>query len=653
VATAEPGAVVGGRYQLERPIGTGGMAKVWLAHDRLLDRRVAVKILAERYASDPGFVERFRREASAAAGLSHPNIVTVYDRGEADGSYYIVMEHLPGPDLKVIIRQHGRLAPRQAVDAALQVLAALSAAHRRDVIHRDIKPQNVLVAEDGHLKVTDFGIARAGDDAGMTEVGSVIGTAQYLSPEQARGEEVSPASDCYSVGILLYEMLTGRVPFDGDKPVAIAVRQINEAAISPRLLVPQIPPQLNEIVMKALEKRPGNRYRTAEEFTRALMEVRPTLPAPAEDATQVLAAVETPTPTRIMAPTTQPTRIATGRTPVPPPPPRRRRTPIILAMLALVLFAGAATVYLFTDVGRAARIEIPAVGGLSEDVAEQRLLEDGFRIGPRREQNDSTVRSGFVIGSDPSEGSRAEKGSEVVLVVSSGPARKSLPDVTGRAFEDAERELTTEGFDVVRGDDEFSEQDPGTVARQDPKGNETVDAGRTVTLFVSKGQDLVKVPNLALKNRSEAARILEDAGLELGDETSRETSRRDPGTIVDQDPKAGTRAPKGSAVDITVASAQRTISMPDVRRNDNISARQKLQANGFSDPTADPDDCAEPDGTVVGQDPPPGTQVDPENTPVHLTVSDGTGAAPCLPATSGSVEPPGTTTAAQPLPGSG
>ena len=188
MATVEPGAVIGGRYQLIRAIGTGGMAKVWLAHDRLLDREVAVKILAERYASDPDFVERFRREASAAAGLSHPNIVTVYDRGETDGSYYIVMEHLPGPDLKDIIRQRGRLAPRQAVDAALQVLAALSAAHRRNVIHRDIKPQNVLVSEDGHLKVTDFGIARAGDDAGVTEVGSVIGTAQYLSPEQARGE---------------------------------------------------------------------------------------------------------------------------------------------------------------------------------------------------------------------------------------------------------------------------------------------------------------------------------------------------------------------------------------------------------------------------------------------------------------------------------
>jgi serine/threonine protein kinase len=217
-----PGGVVDGRYELGRQLGAGGMARVYLAHDRLLDREVAVKVLAERYASDPAFVERFRREASAAAGLNHPNIVSVYDRGEADGSYYIVMEYLDGPDLKQVIRGRGHLTPAESVDAALQILSALRAAHRRDVIHRDVKPQNVMVAEDGRLKVTDFGIARAGADSSMTEVGSVIGTAQYLSPEQARGEEVTAASDCYAVGIVLYEMLTGRVPFDGERPVAVA-----------------------------------------------------------------------------------------------------------------------------------------------------------------------------------------------------------------------------------------------------------------------------------------------------------------------------------------------------------------------------------------------------------------------------------------------
>jgi len=276
----QSGNVINGRYALERQIGLGGMASVWLADDRLLGRKVALKILSERYAADPNFVERFRREASAAASLSHQNIVAVYDRGEAADSYYIVMEHLPGPDLKQIIRKHGRLEPVHCVDAALQILAALTAAHRRDLIHRDIKPQNVLVSHDGQLKVTDFGIARAGDEFDMTEAGSVIGTAQYLSPEQARGDEVTTASDCYSVGIVLYEMLTGRVPFDGDTPVSIAMRQVNDTPVAPNMIVPTIPDELNAIVMKALEKRPSNRYRTAEEFSAALRAVRPLLPPP-------------------------------------------------------------------------------------------------------------------------------------------------------------------------------------------------------------------------------------------------------------------------------------------------------------------------------------------------------------------------------------
>ncbi len=380
MATVEPGMVISGRYELQHTIGSGGMSKVWLAHDRLLDRNVAVKILSDRYASDPDFVERFRREASAAAGLSHPNIVGVYDRGESAGSYYIVMEHLPGPDLKAIIRQRGRLDPRQAVDAALQVLSALSASHRRNIIHRDIKPQNVLVAEDGLLKVTDFGIARAGEERGMTEIGAVIGTAQYLSPEQARGEEVTPASDCYAVGILLYEMLTGKVPFDGDTPVSIAMRQINEAPLAPRVALPQLSPALNDVVMKALEKRPGARFRTAEEFTQALLAVRETLPESVEDPTQVLAAGPGGTGgTRIITgpitnhPTAA-TRMQTRATPPPAPSPHRRRRGVLIgAILALLVLAGGAAAYLFTDIGRDTRVTIPTVRGELEADATAEL----------------------------------------------------------------------------------------------------------------------------------------------------------------------------------------------------------------------------------------------------------------------------------------
>ena len=228
-----PGEIVGGRYEIIELLGSGGMANVYRAHDPQLGRDVAVKILASRYTADPAFVERFRREASAAAQLNHPNIVQVFDRGEADGTYFIVMEYLVGPDLKSVIRTRGALPPLEAIDNTQQILAALAAAHRRDVIHRDIKPQNVMLASDGTLKVTDFGIARAGSGGDMTEAGSVIGTAQYLSPEQAHGGELTSASDCYSAGIVLYEMLTGRVPFDGERPVVVAMKQINEPPVPP------------------------------------------------------------------------------------------------------------------------------------------------------------------------------------------------------------------------------------------------------------------------------------------------------------------------------------------------------------------------------------------------------------------------------------
>ena len=644
MATVEPGTVIGGRYQLEKTIGTGGMAKVWLAHDRLLDRRVAVKILADRYASDPGFVERFRREASAAAGLSHPNIVTVYDRGETDGSYYIVMEHLPGPDLKEIVRQRGKLAPRQAVDAALQILAALSAAHRRNVIHRDIKPQNVLVAEDGHLKVTDFGIARAGDDAGMTEVGSVIGTAQYLSPEQARGEDVTTASDCYSTGIVLYELLTGRVPFDGEKPVAIAMRQINEVPVAPRVIVPQIPPPLNEIVMKALEKRPGSRYRTAEEFSNALLRVRPSLPEPVEDATQVLAAMESPATTRIIAQNTAATRVVPRQNSMPPPPTRRRRGPVIGVIIALLVLAAGASAYLLTDIGRASKVTVPTVRGESPSSATSRLREAGFKVRPEP-RNDPVIARDLAIGTNPAADTKAAKGDTVLLFVSLGPARGVVPGEIGKTYDDAALDLVRLNF-VPKKEPVFSDKPLDEVVAQDKGPGSTIDEGETVTLSVSKGPDLVEVPPLSLERQADAENLLDEAGLKLGKVTARETSKREPGLVLAQKPLAGKNVPRGSPVDIVVSTTPKpkTTAMPDVVGNQADSARAKLKAAGFGDPTSDFASDPAAEGTVIAQDPAPNTQVDPTKITVNITVSTGPVPAPADPGA-------GATTGAQPLPG--
>ena len=400
----QPGDVIADRYELGRQLGAGGMARVYVAHDRLLDREVAVKVLSEPYASDPQFVERFRREASAAAGLNHPNIVAVYDRGQVDGAYYIVMEYLPGPDLKQVIRRRGPLPAGDAIDNALQILSALGAAHRRDVIHRDVKPQNVMVSEEGHLKVTDFGIARAGAQREMTEAGSVIGTAQYLSPEQARGDEVTAASDCYAVGIVLYEMLTGKVPFDAERPVAVAMKQITEPPTPPRELVPGIPPTLEAVVLRSLAKRPSERYRTAEEFSRALLDARGEIEGTTGSTRGMPGVATMPTEaTSVMGQPTAATRVQRAGGAPPPsedPPRRRRRWPWVVAAL-VVLIAIAGVAYAVMSGGDdTPMVTVPDVTSQPVARAEKTLTDLKFEVTTRTQVNANTAE-GRVIRTTP------------------------------------------------------------------------------------------------------------------------------------------------------------------------------------------------------------------------------------------------------------
>ncbi len=384
-----PGDLIGDRYEVRRLLGTGGMAQVWLGHDRVLDRPVAIKILSERYAADPAFVERFRREASAAAGLNHPNIVSVYDRGEADGSYYIVMEHLEGPELKQVLRDSGPLPAGQAIDLCQQILGALGAAHRRDIVHRDVKPQNVLLSKGGLLKVTDFGIARAGAESDMTVDGSVIGTAQYLSPEQARGDDVTAASDCYSVGIVLYEMLTGQVPFDGEKPVAVAMQQVSDPPDDPRTLRGDISPELAAVVLKALAKRPSDRYRTADEFARALEEVRPA--GSGEQSTQVMTA------------RTQPTRIQRRAAATTPPPAQRSPVALVITLSLIALVLLGLGLFLIGDGipgGGDDTVTVPDVVGETQAVAEAAVRGAGLEFESVPETDENTP-VGQVIRTRP------------------------------------------------------------------------------------------------------------------------------------------------------------------------------------------------------------------------------------------------------------
>ncbi len=341
-----------GRYRIVRKLGSGGMADVYLAEDEELGRRVAVKILNDRHANDESFVERFRREAKNAAGLSHPNIVSIYDRGEAEGTYYIAMEYLDGRSLKELVVARGPLPTGDAIQFTRQVLGALRFAHRKGVVHRDIKPHNVMADADGRLKVTDFGIARAGVSQ-MTEAGSIIGTAQYLSPEQARGAAVDQRSDLYSVGILLYEMLTGTVPFTGDSPVEIAMKHLSDTPRPPSLQRPEIPPDLDMVVLRALAKNPDDRFQTAEEMDAELDRVAQGVGVTAETADAATAVLSgtalSNAPTAVVPPRRPPAAARPSYRYADPPARRRPIWPWLLALL-LVVLAGVAGVYAYGQI---------------------------------------------------------------------------------------------------------------------------------------------------------------------------------------------------------------------------------------------------------------------------------------------------------------
>lgn len=635
-----PGEILGGRYEIIEQLGQGGMARVYRAHDPRLGRDVAVKVLSARYAADPTFVERFRREASAAARLNHPNIVQVFDRGEAGGTYFIVMEHLPGPDLKQIIRRDGAMDPVLAVDNALQILAALATAHRNDVIHRDVKPQNVLRSHDGTLKVTDFGIARAGAYSDVTEAGSVIGTAQYLSPEQARGGEVTPASDCYSVGIVLYEMLTGRVPFDGERPVVIAMKQINEPPVDPRVYEPGIPEALEAVVLKALAKRPSERYRSAEEFTQALLAVRATMDGATGHTIPMSAlAGASADQTRVMEAPTQATRVQQppqrpGPRPVPPaePPRGRSATPIVVALIVLLgLLAVGAFALLSGGGGGGEKVTIPdSVIGLSAAEAEAQLSALGLETTTELTESTEEER-GNVVETVPGVGTEVNEGDTVTLRIGGGPAAKPVPNVVNLKRADAIADLRREGF-RVRVQEEFSDsvaQD--VVIRTNPPAGDELAEGGTVTIFVSKGTEKVQVPDLRQKSLDEARALLEERGLTVGGISEEPSTQFAEGTIIRQDPAPTTSVDRGTSVSVVLAQEPEQIQVPSVIDLDAATARDKLGAAGFEVLSEGVNDDA-PEGTVVDQSPAPDTLVDPGTT-ITITVSLGpaTDTDPSLP----------------------
>ncbi len=637
------GTIIDGRYRVLSRLGAGGMADVFCAEDQQLGRKVALKLLHRRFAEDPDFVERFRREAQAAAGLQHPNVVGVYDRGAYDGTYYIAMEYLPGHSLKQLIRQEAPLDPVRAIDITIQILKAARFAHKRGVIHRDLKPHNVIIDESDNAKVTDFGIARAGA-SDMTETGSIMGTAQYLSPEQAQGHAVSAASDLYAVGVVLYELLTGRVPFDGESAVTIALKHVSEAPPAPRAINPAIPPELEQAVLWALNKNPSDRPADAEQFIDVLERIKEQILAGSRgERTSSFAAVGDVPPTVLAedgVPAVLPVPLAEDEE-LPPEERGRRWWPWLVALLVLLL-AGGAAAYLLT---RPAQKVVPLVVGESLNIATTNVQNAGFQ--PSIINVPNSKPAGTVIAQNPPAGSKADEGSTITLKVSQGPGNTTVPSVTGLSQDAAKRKLRHAHLKVSGVQTESSTQiASGDVVKTDPGVGQQVLVGSSVTLFISSGPPKATVPDVTGQSESSARSTLQNAGFSVGATTHQTTTSAQAGTVISQSPVGGSVEPRHSSVALTIAQAPTLVSVPDVTGDSKSAAISALRAAGFQVSTSTQNVHQQSkDGTVVSQSPSGGSKAKKGST-VSIVIGQftSTTTSPTTPTTTTPTTPTTTTT---------
>ncbi|HEX5641077.1 MAG TPA: Stk1 family PASTA domain-containing Ser/Thr kinase [Thermoleophilia bacterium] len=620
----QPEQVIGGRYRVVRKLGGGGMADVYLCEDLTLGRHVAIKVLLQRYLNDATFVERFRREAKAAAGLNQQNLVAIYDWGEVDGTYYIAMEYVEGETLKDLIRRRGRLSGNESVAVAMQLLAAVEFAHRSGIVHRDIKPQNVMLDRGGTVKVMDFGIARAGD-SGMTEAGSILGTAQYLAPEQAMGHPVDERSDLYSVGVVLYEMLTGTVPFKGDSAVTVALKHVNEVPREPSELVPGMPYALNQIVLKAMAKDPADRYQSAAEFARDLRAAREGGPV------QAAAFDAGGERTRVMTGAAGMTAAEATSVLDQPLPPRRKKSrwPLILIVLLLAIIAAVAVALWWTMSGNKA--EVPGVVGLSRAAAVRALEQDGFKAAVQQEFSER-VAEGFVSRQAPTAGTKLREGATVDIWVSKGSQKaEPLPDFSGWTPSMVDDWLARNDLQGDPRTGRSNAVSEGQVFRQDPAPGTQLNRGDTVSYWVSRGKPQATVPDLTNLTQADAEAALAEAGLRLGSVTP-ETSETVPaGAVVRQDPPAGEKVDKDSVVNIVVSSGPPTpspsptvspsgVAVPNVYGMQSSIAEQELVALGLAAAFREKPNTGQQPGTVVSVKPDAGTVV-PAGSTVTLVIA--------------------------------
>ena len=582
VADPLVGRVVDGRYRVERRIARGGMATVYEALDTRLDRVVALKIMHPGLADDADFVSRFVREAKSAARLTDPHVVAVYDQGEDDGLVYLVMEFVPGRTVRDVLRQYGRLSAEQALTIIDPVLQALEAAHRAGFVHRDVKPENVLLTDDGRVKVADFGLARAISAATSTAAtqGLLIGTVAYLSPEQVERGIADARSDVYGAGILLYEMVTGSVPYAGETPLAVAYQHVNAEVPVPSSIRGDVPAQIDALVGTATQRDPDNRFPDAVSFLEAVRRARASLPAPRpfgdQDAPAQSQTLVVPLVTDPLNPGAVPS--AAGTTALRPPTRRRSKAPLVLL---IVLALGAALAAGAWFLGAAKSVQVPTLVNLTPAQAQSKLTPLSLKLDATQTDFSETVKAGTIIRTDPSAGADSREGSTVTAIVSKGPERFTVPQVAGMTVDDATTALTDDSLVVGTTTQAYNASIPtGAVVTSNPAPGTKLKRGQAVNLVVSKGPAPVPVPKVVGKSQAQATSVLTNAGLKVT--SSQDWSKTiSAGNVISSDPAAGVVVPKGGTVTIVVSKGPPPVLVPDVYKMAEADAKSALESAGF------------------------------------------------------------------------
>lgn len=592
--------VLAGRYELIEKIGDGGMAIVYKAKDRLLKRFIAVKILKPEFVQDIKFVENFRKESHAAASLSHPNIVSIYDVGQEGNINYIVMELVSGKTLNELIKEEAPMDYRKAADIAKQVAAGLSAAHKKGIVHRDVKPHNILMTEDGIAKITDFGIAKAVTNTTIVDSGkdNVMGSVHYFSPEQAKGANVDEKSDIYSLGIVLYEMLTGKVPFDGDNPVTIALMQINEPVTPPSVFNHNVPPGLERIVMKAVEKQPKNRFDSADEMIDALdkMEVvnRVVGDSIYDGAEELNEAYDNYDNYDTYSFGREELNKEAGRNKKSKGKGSKNKKKIaIIAAAVIVALAALVGIGFATGLFDKKDIEVPDFRGMTIEEAEDKAEDLGIEVKIGKYEFSTEYEQDQIMDQDPNHGEMVAKGDTVTVDISKGGERGVIPNLIGKSEEDAKKMIEDYGFELGTVKEKESHEEKGTVIEQDPSAGSEGKQGDTINITISdgSGKEMGEVPYVLGMSEDEARAAIEEAGFKVGDVSEGVSSAYDNGQVMWQEYNGGTSLEKGTAIDIKISGGQTSTQMIEIpldqAENDTVNVTVAV---------------VDESGTVVSQD---------------------------------------------------